>query len=428
MSQFASIADARAALGAPAFWELFKAEGATAALPFESASAAPTHSGPGPYVIPGQSLTGETPDQNSMVFPGLLLDWITLRIPVRELGPNLQEQLQSRYDLVACFSMTDGRADEVQWQQTRYRYDDLRSDSAGLFVTVKWVGNTDYLYIGASPASLIHQCNVFGSLDIQDAAETIWARARVAFQSFLPDWQLWECVRLDVTGNYALPDKAAVKLALKQLLSSDSARRRATSSAKGGDTVLWSPTSDLLGGKAYHKGPHLAYLVNSGKLELPPEQIELADRLLRLEMRVGSRWFRRLREGRLNKELRNSKWWELDEEMLAQLFVRFFEPVCGGVEVDMTRVDLLHEISRCNAISEGRARAALGTYRAIKAEGLDPVKASMAHSTFFRHKKYLLAAGISEADLCAGNVFQFRPVRIVLAQPVRSWEELRRAA
>jgi hypothetical protein len=44
------------------------------------------------------------------------------------------------------------------------------------------------------------------------------------------------------------------------------------------------------------------------------------------------------------------------------------------------------------------------------------------------HLKYLRAAGISDADLQQGNVVQFRPVRVVLAQPVTCWDELRRAA
>jgi hypothetical protein len=44
------------------------------------------------------------------------------------------------------------------------------------------------------------------------------------------------------------------------------------------------------------------------------------------------------------------------------------------------------------------------------------------------HLKYLRTAGINDADLHSGNVIPFRSVRIILAQPVTCWEDIRRAA
>jgi len=360
---------------------------------------------------------------------GLLLDWITLRIPVRQLPPILQERLYENMDTVACMSCDrNGMPTEIKWESKRLNFDALRSDADGLYFTSCYVGNVAYFYIGASPASLQHGNNVFGSMDILAGADSLIARSQRAFSCFLARAEEWELCRLDVTGNYALPDFAMVKTCLRTLLQTDSARRKATSAKNGGDTVLWSPTSDLIAGKAYHKGPHLRYLREKKQIEIDDDHLALADRLVRLEIRIGSRFWRLMRT-RTKHAFYGRKWWQLTAEELGQLHKEFFGPIVEGVEVrDMGRADLIELIAAANDISYGRAKAAYGTYRAIKDAGLDEVRAGMAERTFFYHKKYLKAAGITDGDLMMGNVVQFRPVRIVLAQPVSSWDDIRRAA
>jgi len=212
------------------------------------------------------------------------------------------------------------------------------------------------------------------------------------------------------------------------LLQTDSARRKATSAKNGGDTVLWSPSSDLIAGKAYHKGPHLRYLREKKQIEIDDEHLALADRLVRLEIRIGSRFWRLMRTRRKHA-FYGRKWWSLTAEELGQLHKEFFGPIVEGVEVrDMGRVEMIELIAAANGISHGRAKAAYGTYCDVKQFGLDEVRAGMAGRTFFLHKKHLKAAGITDGDLMMGNVIQFRPVRIVLAQPVASWDDIRRAA
>lgn len=359
---------------------------------------------------------------------GLLLDWITLRQPLKMLPPSLQERLYENMDVVACFKTVDGVAAEISWETKRLNFDALRSDADGLYFTCTYVGNVAFFYVGASPASLQHESNVFGSLDIRSGAEALLARARKAFSCFLGPADEWELCRLDVTGNYALPDFSSVKTALRTLLQTDSARRKATSSKNAGDTVLWSPTSDMQAGKAYHKGPHLRHLVKKAQIVLTDDYLELADRLLRLELKLGSRFFRHMKERR-NHRFYGRHWLTLTFEDLARLHGEFFGPICDGVEVrDMGRVDLVALISSVNGVTMGRARAAYATYTNIKRDGIDEVKASMAERTFYLHLKHLRAAGISDGDLMAGNVVQFKPIRIILAQPVTCWDDLRRAA
>lgn len=365
-------------------------------------------------------------------FPGLLIDWMTLRVELNLLPPSLQERMYDNRDVVACFKMgPDEKPLEIRWESKRLNFDELRSDSDGLYMTATYVKEKCYLYVGASPASLLNACNVFGSLDIVEGAQTLLNRAARSLGAFLPVLTDWELCRLDITGNYALPDSAMVKTALRSLMGTDSARRKATSGKGCGDTVLWSPSSDVQAGKAYHKGPQLRYLVKKAQIVLDDELLQLADKLLRLELKLGSRFFRHIQERRTNKFF-GRHWTTFQESELAELHQQFFGPLCDGVEVkDMGRLELITRIAEMNAITPGRARAAYKTYSDIKDYGLDEVKASMPERTFYLHKKYLHGAGFTDADLCKflpGNVVQFRPVRIVVAQPVTCWDDLRRAA
>ena len=351
---------------------------------------------------------------------GLLIDWLTLRVPVTAdgLGPALFQRINDARMHISCVD-ADG---VIKWQKAGLDIDALRSDIAGLCWMMQSDGKQHFLVIGGSPASLEHGLNVFGSLDIKAGAQTLIRTAAKALQAVLPPLNKWQCRRIDVTGNYLLPDIASVKQALRMLLNTDAARRKASSQKRGGDTVTWNPTSDLSKGKAYHKGPQLLYLSKKHSLSVTAEQIELSNRLLRLEHTRGSRWFRReAEEGR--------RWQELTPERLGELYQEFFGKLTDGIEVkDMDRIGLVKRIQQTNNISEGRAEAAFTTYRNIRADGFEVVKGYLPKSTFYRHLKYLRAVGITDADLCNGNVIPFRPVRIVLAQPVASWDDIRKAA
>lgn len=348
-----------------------------------------------------------------------LIDWLTLRFPLgAELGRALSERVRAALDRVMCCDCHG----EIKWESRKLDIDALRSDSTGLFWMVQGDGKQEFLTIGASPASLEHGVNVFGSCDLQHCAAVLIREASKQLQAILPPASKWQCRRIDVTGNFRLPDAASVKQALRQLCLADGGRRKATNKQKGGDSVYWNPSSDLSKGKAYHKGPHLAHLDRKGAIEISPELIELADRLLRLEHTRGARWFRRLAEDGRN-------WFDLSTTDLEGLFTEFFGRVVDGVEVkEMDRHELVSRIAQCSGITQGRAEAAFATYRNIRADGFEVARDYIPKATWYRHLKYLRSAGISDADLQQGNVVQFRPVRIVLAEPVRSWDDVRRVA
>lgn len=349
-----------------------------------------------------------------------LIDWLTLRVCLLDstLGAALVARIRECLNTIHCVSHTG----EILWDKQALDVEALRSDSPGLCWMVQSDGKHEYLVVAASPASLEHGVNVFGGCDIKHAAGVLISAASKALRAVLPPFHKWQCRRIDITGNFVLPDAASVKQALRQLCLADGGRRKASNAKNGGDSVYWNPSSDLSKGKAYHKGPHLAHLVRKGLIDIGDDLIALADRLLRLEHTRGARWFRRLSEAGRN-------WFDLTTEDLEGLFVEFFGRVVDGVEVrEMERMELVARIAQCSGITEGRASAAFTTYRNIRADGFEVTKDYMPARTWYLHLKYLRAAGISDADLQQGNVVQFRPVRIVLAQPVTCWDDVRRAA
>jgi II/X family phage/plasmid replication protein len=352
----------------------------------------------------------------------LLIDWLTLRIPLGEtLGMALTERIRQCMNTLHCVN-SDG---EVLWTKRALDIDALRSDTMGLCWMIQSDGENVYLCIGGSPASLEHGINVFGSCDIRHGAKVLIQHAQKALKAVLPSFQHWQCRRIDVTGNYVLPNAESVKQALQQLSVTDGGRRKAN--RKKGDSVYWNESSDLAKGKAYHKGPQLAMLRRKGKVECSDEDLTMADRILRFEHTRGSRWFRRLC-GR--------NWYDLTTEELKKLYLDFFGEIVGaewngGTERngdDMERAELVKRIQDANGITEGRAKAAFTTYRNIQQDGFEIVKGYMQERTFYLHLKHLRAAGVSNVDLRVmkgSNVIKF-PMRVILAQPVGSWDELRR--
>lgn len=350
----------------------------------------------------------------------LLIDWLTLRIKLHpSMGQALWDRVMACRGRMQCFD-SDG---VLMWEKNTLDVDKLRSDTIGLVWQIQSDGRDEYLVVAGSPASLSNDgLNVFGSLDIVQCAETVIRVARKSLQAILPGYMAWQCRRIDITGNYLLPDYDTVKQALQMLMVTDGGRRRASSAKNGGDTVSWNPKSDLAKGKAYHKGPQLRMLSRKGKVAVSEEQLNLADRLLRLEHTRPSRWFRRLEEA-------GGKWWDLDEDKLQGLYRDFFGPLVDGVEVkDMERDTVIKMVRDANDITRGRAEAAFTTLLNIRQFGFETVKGYMAPRTFYLHLKYLRAAGISDGDMHTAKIIPLRPVRIVLAQPVGSWDELRKVA
>lgn len=346
-----------------------------------------------------------------------LIDWLTLRVPAGRLGPDLAARMRANFGYLTQID----KAGEVLWRKPTLDLDSLRSDADGLFWQLQ--GSADgetYLAIGASPASLCGDgVNVFGSCDIRGCAAVLLSHASRSLRAVLPPVEAWQCRRIDVTANYALPDTVAVDFALAQLMRSDGSRRKA--STQKGNTVYWAPTSQLRRGKAYNKGRHLRMKVKRGAI-IGPDVLALADRLLRLELTLGGRYCRELeRAGR--------SWLTLTAAELSKEHAEFFGQLNAVCEVeDMERDDIIQTIARANGISESRARSAFRQYADMRRSGFEAVKAETTKPTFYRNNKYLTVAGFTVAHLKTAHEVPFKRVQLLIASPVSSWDELRAAA
>jgi II/X family phage/plasmid replication protein len=346
----------------------------------------------------------------------VLIDWLTIRIPLEDksLSLNLAERIADCLGVtvsIDCYGVE-------KWRKVSLDLEALRSDSVGLFWTVTAdAESTRYLSVGGSPSSILNQgVNVFGSLDIRKGAEVLRLAASKALNAILPPLERWQCRRIDVTANYNLGNSAQVKQALRLLLSTDAPRRRTNSDRKGGDSVYWNPSSDLRAAKAYHKGAHLRFQKSKGNIDVSDELLNAADQLLRLELKLGARWCRRLAKN----------WLDLTDRDLSAEHFNFFSGLIGtGLEVsDMGT--LLNELEKV-APSAGQALAAHRTFALIKVLGYSQTKDSIPKATFHRHCSFLRLAGLSSADLCAGKVIELRRKNLVLGEDVNSWDELKAA-
>lgn len=349
----------------------------------------------------------------------MLIDWITLRFPLSDaLGVTLNEKIRNSMGHIVKVS-PDG---EIVWDKLTPDWEAIRSDSLGLYWSITADGNsTRYVTIGASPSSLQNGgINVFGSLSISEAAKTIVNTASLALGAILPSWEQWDCKRLDITANYDLGNSAQVKQALRLLLGTDSPRRKTNSDKRGGDSVYWNPTSTLRASKAYHKGAHLRYQLKKGNIVIDEETLSLADRLLRLELMLGSMWFRRLRDAKKD-------WKELSELDLQKMHFNYFDSLIGSGKIEVTDMENILKQLEQHAPTMGQAKAAFGTYALIRQLGYEQAKSTVQPRSFFRHVALLKQAGLSQSQLCNTNVVQFKMKPIVLGSPVLSWDELRAA-
>ncbi len=347
----------------------------------------------------------------------MLIDWLTLRIPLDDnLGVNLHQKLR---DCMGVLVNIDSNGVE-KWRKHSLDIDTLRSDCAGLFWSITGDGKEYYLNVGASPASIeFDGLNVFGSVDVEHCAKVLLNHVSVGLGAILPNWRKWQCRRLDITANYDLGSSAQVKQALRLLLATDAPRRRTNSDRTGGDSVYWNPSSDLKAGKAYHKGAHLRYLKKKGDFDVvTDEQLELADRLLRLELKLGSRWFRRLRDA-------GHEWQDIKLQVLKHQHHSFFKTLVGDSAIEVNDMGtLLAELEKA-CPSPAQALAVHKTFALIKTLGYTQTMHSTPRATFFKHCAFLRAAGLSSADLCAGKVLELRMKTLLISEPVLSWDDLR---
>lgn len=339
-----------------------------------------------------------------------MIDWLTGRLDLKHLNEGTARFLMQQADRIMRYCPKTG---EQKWETAAW--ESIRSDSHQISIKVSGSG----LYVMGSPARVIGDgCAVFGSGASADMNLVGCLRHMVKFVStqlgvILPmSAEKWTITRVDVTENLLLGSLDEVRDALRILRDCEGGRYRVSQQA--GDTVYWSANSTLRSGKAYAKGPHLSYLSkkrdHTGR-EYQIHEIDSANRLLRLELKLARHFFQR-----------NEKpWWQLTADDLRAEWQSYFGRMIGSAEMK-NDADVFEQLSATTE-TEGQARAAYALYLLIKSEGHERAKSFTNRRTWYRNLKLLRAAGLGDADISAGRVVPLRR-RIIEAQAVHSWAEL----
>lgn len=327
-----------------------------------------------------------------------MIDWLTLRLPAEFVPAGVWDRIRDRAGRVLCLD-ADG---SVEWESLRWEC--VRSDSHRVHVRAG-----SCLEIIGSPARAMARHNVFGSSDVRECANAMISLvSRVVGVELPPVGAVWKCSRIDFALNFQLGDAAAVRSALNWLRFAEGGRYRGRSA---GTSIYWNVKSSRMSGKAYAKGDHVRRAVSRGEAELSAAELEACDGLLRLE--VG---FRR-------NFLRERDVWSITPAEFEQWHGDYFRPFLGDCEVMDMNADLLARLKKC-APSEGQALAAFRTCALVAQVGPETVAESMPRATWFRHRKLLLSAGLSLADLRAGHVVPLRSQRVIIGAPVRSFADI----
>lgn len=275
------------------------------------------------------------------------------------------------------------------------------------------------LWIYGSPARVSELNNVFGKECIRECALDMIKFAAKHLECILPTrLEAWDVTRADITQNYDLGSAAEVRQALSYLRQSEGGRLQVNTKS---ETIYWGANSSLRKLKAYHKGPQLLKQVKKNESQATHEELELADRLLRLELTLANQFWR---------ERSAKPWFDYESHELEQLHNHYFGQVIGKMEItemEDIRTPLIEAANRLG-YSDGLGMAAYRTWCLIKSMGLREAEDTLSRATFFRHKSILIEAGFTYADFHAQNIIPFRRRTIELGAPVLSWDDMRLAA
>ena len=339
----------------------------------------------------------------------MLIDFITAGVGLDQFSEADQAALRQHGERICKFNPRTGN---VSWEVSTW--DSVRSDSHQISVRV----SIDTLMVKGSPARVIGDGDAaFGggaarALDLVGCVERMAGFVCGKLGVRAPDARRWKVTRTDTTAMLLLSSLADVRSALAILRSCEGGRYRVSQQA--GDTVYWSHRSRLKAGKAYAKGPHLRYCMKDPKRpgkRYTEDELNAVDQCLRLELTHGSQFWR---------ERVGSPWHEVKASELREWHGEYFGRMLGSAEVTEMNIE---ERVMAVAPSEGQGKAAIGCWALIKSYGWEKARDMSSRPTWYRNLKVLRAAGLSDADLSAGNVVAIRRP-LIQCQQVNSWDEL----
>lgn len=343
-----------------------------------------------------------------------MYDWLTLRIDLADLPKWVDlKALVELSDVIERYNPVTG---EMVYQTSAW--DSIRSDSHGLSFRV----GTELAIQGSPARCWRNGCNVWGSRSIIQCARLMVALFTRVTGVRLPDpmrCEGWRVSRVDITQNYDLGSLANVRTALEYLRGLQGGRYRVSQTA--GDTVYWSQRSRRRSGKAYAKGPHIAYQIKKGNTTAlySDAELEYLNRLIRLELKLGSQfWSDFYKEG--------GNWRYIDWEYMSGVHAAFFGPMIGsdkiGVDMGVELLDKIRDAAVQLGHKETAGDRAHCTFQMIKSMGYEHAREIIARPTWYRHLSILRQAGLGDLDIAQATVTPLR--RTITMRSVSSWSDL----
>jgi len=403
----------------------------------------------------------------------MLIDWLTLKICSSRIKPDVLALLRGDANTILCVS-PDG---EYLWDQ--YSRVNIKSDTHQLNIAVG-----GHLVISGSPARFMPDelnlnDNVFGSLDIVYCANLMLNHISKVLNVELPSYKKFTLTRCDITQNYYFKNGAFdINRILSHWKSSDLGKY-ATSTH--GTSIYWQKGNRINSAKAYYKGEQIIkdfrkrfpdqmkdikedfcfdYVAlqlgldaicedeslndfeilektklihtNWAKKSELSKRIRLSQHLLRLEAVFGSRYWteKNKKTGLYLYKLKS--WYNYTADDLMKMHFDYFETRLGK-GVDVKNIDCLQDEFISSAVSLGypvsTGKNAYKTFTLVKQLGKFQVYSKnnpnnlIAQSTFYKHRKIALNAGLTFADFESGTIVPFKIERLDFIE-VNSWEDI----
>ena len=400
----------------------------------------------------------------------MLIDWITAKLCTSKMSAEALEKLRSLTGTILSIN-PDGTID-----YETFRRESIRSDSHQ--VTCSLGG---HFQITGSPARLfddnlgLHD-NVFGSIDIKVNFYLMLNFVEKQLNIKLPSHEHWDLTRLDITQNYFLENYGQVERVLNHHRKAEAGRYQ---TATFGNSVYISKGNQVCSGKMYAKGSQLKkdllkrfpdvmktikedYSFDSSALDIAismcsDDEIEkiknlclihdkaeelskrlmIAKSLIRFEAQYNSRYFKQdLKKIGKNYKMPKNKWYNLTQSDIKKMYKDFWHSRVGkGLEtMNIKEIKQKFEQSAVElGLKSGYGLKAFATWNLINSIGHLNVyspnndNSLLTRSTFFKHKKIALNAGLTQADFQSGEVLPFSRDVINMIE-VNSWAELKKMA
>jgi len=400
----------------------------------------------------------------------MLIDWITAKLCTSKLSEHAFAKLKAMTGTIISIN-PDGT---IEYET--FRRESIRSDSHQ--VTCSLGG---FFQITGSPARLfddrldLHD-NVFGSIDIKVNFYMMVKFVELQLGIELPSHEHWDLTRLDITQNYFLENYGQVERVLNHHRKAEAGRYQ---TATFGNSVYISKGNQVCSGKMYAKGNQLKkdllkrfpeimrtikedYSFDNAALDLAitmcsDDEIEkikhlclihdkaeelckrllLSRGLIRFEAQYNSRYFKQdLKKIGKNYEMPKNKWYNLTESDIKKMYRDFWQTRVG-TGLDTMNIKEIKEKFEIAALELGFKSAAglqaFTTWNMIKSLGHLNVYSPnnkdslLTKSTFYRHKKIALKAGLTQSDFQSGEVLPFSK-EVINMIAVNSWDELKKLA